>query len=367
MKQTKDAGLNSIKSYDEITKKPFPELTLLNFEGAGSKLDAFNDIQITAESIISDNPPCTTWNGAGVMARGNISGVSAASKAGKTAFMLAFIVGLLSIKLIQVFKNLVIEPNINKLALISIDTEQSEYDQQLNLKTVLKRLGLTNTPPYFLAYNFRQLLIGEFKNTLNGICEAAQDEFGGISAIVIDGGADFIKSVNDEESSYDIVQYFTHLAIKYNCPVVIVVHQNPGSDKERGHFGSQIQRKCYGLISISKENGVSKAEAKMMRRGDASEMKPIYFAYSKEHGYHIEVEAPEKGKAQSDKTFEKMRVIANEVFSTNKYKYGEAISLIMENTLKGERTAKEYLKNMVAWKIIYKDEKDLYGVKIFQG
>jgi hypothetical protein len=171
-----------------------------------------------------------------------------------------------------------------KKAVLLFDTEQSAADQQYNVTTILKRAGLEDTPDFLRCYNIRQLDFKTYRDTTNAICDLSSKKFGGIHSIYIDGGADFIASVNDEEQSTEIIQYFTHLSIKYDCPVIIVVHQNPGGEKERGHFGSTGQRKCYGLIAIEKQNDIFSLKPKMMRRAGNAEISQVQFSFSAAKG-----------------------------------------------------------------------------------
>ncbi len=133
------------------------------------------------------------------------------------------------------------------LAVIHFDSEQDAEDQQYNIKTALKRARIKETPDYFKSYTLLHpdLTFEEYKQATSELCEQNVRQFGGILLIVIDGGAQYIKSVNDEDAAVDIVRYFRKdLSTRYNCPVIVIVHLNPDSDKERGHFGSEIQRDC---------------------------------------------------------------------------------------------------------------------------
>ncbi len=142
------------------------------------------------------------------------------------------------------------------------------------------------------------------------------ERFAGIHLITIDGGADYIASVNDEEQANEIIEYFTHLSIRYNCPVIIIVHLNPNSDKERGHFGSHLQRKCYGLLTIEKAKGndISTLIPKAFRKAGNADVVPVCFAYDKEKHYHVQVNAPDHGTAKAAANVVKAKKIAEDVF-----------------------------------------------------
>lgn len=357
--------------FSEVSEKKVPTLDPRAFTGEleaaepqqqTHALSDFEHLRVTLEKEYKNTQPLITWCGAAIAAAGNITAISAQAKAGKSALCNVFIAGAISQDgFCDGFTKMKIEPNTFNKAVIVMDTEQSEADQQYNIKTICKRVGTSKTPENLLCYNIRQLSINDYQQTTNTICEAAAQQFDGVHLIVIDGGADYIKSVNDEESATMIVEYFTHLAIKYNCAVIVVVHQNPGSDKERGHVGSQIQRKCFGMIGIKKDGDISIAEPKIMRKAGISDIQPLHYLYSKEKGYHIEIDAPEKGNTETKK-LAKMEATINEALPLGlSCGYNDLVQRIIKAAkATSETTGKNYLKVGVANGWITKGNDGLY-------
>lgn len=325
------------------------------------KYDAY---RITLEKDIEVPEPTITIAGAAVAAPGNIIGISAAVKAGKTAITAVIAAGAISADgNIDGFPDLKVKPNPNGLGVIDFDTEQSEADQQYKVKTVCKRAGYTSTPDYYRAYNIRQLKTEDYQQVTDEICQACAEKFGGIHLIIIDGGADYILSVNDEEAASRIVQYFTHLSIRYNCPVIVVVHTNPGSDKERGHFGSEIQRKCYGLLTIEKKGDISTLAPKIMRKAGNGDIPLIHFTYSKKKGYHVPAESEDQDKKDSAKARAREEGIFAQVFKPGvALTYGETVKAIMKLSSKGERTVKTMISNVSGWEFIIKGDDGRYRI-----
>lgn len=339
-------------------------------EGAGfdEALSKYDRYRITLEKQIEQPEPSITIAGAAIASPGNITAISAAAKAGKTAVTGVIAAGAISPNgIIDGFADLQVISNPNGRAVISFDTEQSEADQQYKVNTVCKRAGIESTPDYYREYNIRQLTTAEYQQVTDDICEACNRKFGGIHVIIIDGGADYILSVNDEEAASRIVQYFTHLAIKYKCPVIVVVHQNPGSDKERGHFGSEIQRKCYGLLTITKEGDISTLAPKIMRKAGNGDVPLIHFTYSKERGYHVPIDGVDSDKKAVQKDREKHRAVSALIFKPLvALNYKESISAIMKETSRAERTAKSMLTNMIGWNYVEKGVDGIYRQGIDQ-
>lgn len=326
-------------------------------------LDDYDYLRITKEKEIARPLPVITWDGAAIATPGNLLGISAQIKAGKTAIKGLFLSAVLSGSgIADGFPTIVCEP-ANGKAIIDLDTEQSEADQQDNLNTVLKRAGLTNTPDNLRSYNIRQLTMKDYRQFTDNICLLCSEKLGGIHLISIDGAADFIASVNDEEKANEILEYFTHLSIRFNCPVIIIVHLNPNSDKERGHLGSQLQRKCFGLLTIEKAKGsdISTLIPKAFRKAGNADVQPIHFTYDKEKHYHVQIDAPDSEKEKAAAIMTKHKVIAKEVFDNMAvYSYTDAVKAIMKHTNRKDRTAKEMISNMAGWEFIIKGTDNNY-------
>lgn len=318
-----------------------------------SGLAQFDLYRITDSTPISPPVPIITINGETISTEGNLTTISGDSKSGKSAFTSMIIAGAISLddrSVIDGLEYLSVAPNKFGKAVIHFDTEQSRHKHQKNLKSILRRANYDECPQRFCSYNIRELELDQYQTITGGVCEAANKEFGGIHLIVIDGLADYIRDANDADSSFAIIKYFLTLAAQYSCPVMAIVHTNPGSDKERGHLGSQCQRKSESVIQVKKDNGISYIQPKFLREAGDAEIPRLQFTYCKEKGYHVDA-GIQQGQAGSTDIarIEKIRLVIEKVFSgQNSYHYGEAIEKIMAETNLKERTSKDYFKEAKA-------------------
>jgi hypothetical protein len=346
-----------ISSIVDSADKEFAALSNIHQE----QLEA---LRITAESDIPEQVQTILIGNAGFAAPSNISGISAPPKAAKTGFGNACVAGALSNDgFVNDFADIKVVANIKNRAVICIDTEQSEYDQQWNIKGVLKRNNLKSTPNNYFCYNLRKLKFKEYKSVTTRICEYCNRQCDGIHLIFIDGVADYLSSVNDEVEAHEIAQYFIHLAITYNCPVIVIIHQNPGTQKERGHAGSELQRKCYGLVSVEKTGNISTVQPKLLRKASNEDMPLISFKYHKEKGYHVQVDNVDKEAEKDANTRQRHQDVAIRVFKKGiSLSYTQGVEAIMQETNKGERTAKSMISNMTGWKQINKGTDGNYRI-----
>jgi hypothetical protein len=84
---------------------------------------------------------------------------------------------------------------------------------------------------------------------------------GGIYCVLLDGVGDLVLDVNDIAETQNFVIELHALAIRYDCPIIGVLHENPGdkTEKQRGHLGSQLERKAESNIRLVKDSDESRS------------------------------------------------------------------------------------------------------------
>jgi len=316
------------------------------------ELTEFEQYRITDSTAIQKPIPIIKISGEIISTPEAITVISGLPKSGKSAFCSILIAGAITPFDVDGLDQVEVLFNSDKKAVIHFDTEQAPWKQQANQKTILKRASLNSCPEFYLSYNLRQLDIDEMQTTVSDICEAANNDFKGIHSIFVDGIADFIKDPNDPAASFDIVKYFEGIAQYYFCSVVCIVHTNPGSDKERGHLGSQIQRKAEGVLSVKKEGNVSYLDPKLLRHA-SDDMPKIQFQYDPVKGYHTgcTIDSPKDKKATENLL--KLKTVCEKVFSGQKsYNWSQAIEAIIKETARGRNSAVAMFKEMKAHDLV---------------
>lgn len=342
--------------------------------GKEKRLADFEAFRITSEKNIPPTPATITIGGAPVAAPGNITPITAEGKAGKTAATSVLIAGAISKDgHVDGFTSVEVQPNPKSKAIIHLDTEQSESDQQFNLIKILQRTGIKTTPKNFLSYNIRTLPMQTYQQFTSEVCELANQEFNGIHLIVVDGAADYITSVNDEGEANGIIAFFISLAVKYNCPVILIIHLNENASRTkdtmpRGHVGRQAVRKGYCQLNIIKDGDVSTLSVLRARKA-SSETPTVCFRYSLEKGYHVSIESEDVSEAKEivrdTKSRKKAEAIARKVFAPPAaFTYKDALLKIMKETMKSESTAKRILREMEGWDYLKKGDDGFYRLSV---
>lgn len=140
---------------------------------------------------------------------------------------------------------------------LTFDSEQSKYDNDANIRLALKRSRYKNGKPKWLrSFCLTELSARERYRFIFAAMKWAAAESQGLFMVIIDGVADLCFDVNDATESGDLIDRLQKAAIKYNCAIVTVLHENPGSDagKMRGHLGSQIERKAETALRVAKDS-----------------------------------------------------------------------------------------------------------------
>jgi hypothetical protein len=307
----------------------------------------YDHLRITMEKNIPEPDPIISIDGNIISTPGNITMISGSSKAGKSAFCSVILAGSIcgNEGLCDGFENLDVDSNKNNKAVVHVDTEQAKHNHFRNLKNaVLTRSSLSELPEHFYSYNIREMELRDRMKFTEDLCDEAAKEAGGIHLIVIDGLADYAKSVNDEVSANTLVHSFEKLSVKYACPVIAIVHLNPNSKKERGHLGSQLQRKAESVLQIKKDNNdLSYCEPVLLRNASTLDVPMIQFGYNTTKDYHtfMGIRNPEKPNNDNAKF---LRKLTEEIFSDQPIQSKLAIERIIEVSGKSEATANRYLK-----------------------
>lgn len=71
--------------------------------------------------------------------------------------------------------------------------------------------------------------------------------------IFIDVVTDCVGSFNDERESLELLDFFGQLAEENNCTFILAIHENPGTEKARGHVGTEVLNKASAVLQIGFE------------------------------------------------------------------------------------------------------------------
>ena len=112
---------------------------------------------------------------------------------------------------------------------------------------------------------------------------------------------DLITSINDEAESTNMASKLLEWTERHNIHIVVILHENPGSDKARGHIGTELTNKAETVITVQidkYDDDVSIVSAGLCRN---KSFKPFAFKITDDglpkiiEDYDIEMKAKKKG------------------------------------------------------------------------
>lgn len=340
-------------------------------EGAGDET-AKDSLRATLKArafnfaIVPPRPlPVIKFGDKTMLSPGNIANIQAPIKAGKSSVEAAMIAAVMNGNRQGPDTLGFSAENTEGKALIHIDTEQSRYDHDALIRRSIRRAQLTEPPPWLLSYCLTDLDIKDRLDGLELLLEEAAEEHGGVFLVVIDGIADLCLDPNDAAESFALVGRLHATAIKYDCGIVTVLHENPGSleGKTRGHLGSQLERKSETNLRLAKDtNGVTTIWSDRARHGNTPREQGMCFQWSDSAGMHVSCGTAREIKATAKSA--KFREEAESIFGEAiEYSYTDYVAKIREAVGVAKSTAEQRVKTYAAEGIVLKSTDGIYRLK----
>jgi hypothetical protein len=253
-------------------------------------LDRLEALRYDPEQPPPPDEVCLTLLDQPVAARGNLTVIQAKQKAGKTGVITSDLAAAIRGSYQAQGDTLGFAWRGDATgAILHLDTEQSPADHHACVERARKRAGVTDTNRLH-SYQLVTFKIRERMEVLRRKLKQLAS-MGKIDCVIVDGLADLLPSVNDEEHASDLVAELMRLSQEYACAIIGVIHENPGTNegKTRGHLGSELQRKAFANIRIDKdpETNVSTIYGTEMRKGSIPKTQGLCFAWDNEQGMHV--------------------------------------------------------------------------------
>jgi hypothetical protein len=302
-----------------------------------------------------------TMLGVVIATPGNLAAITAQAKVGKSALMQAFTAATMNDS--EDIDTLGVKGfNKEGFGVIYFDTEQSKDDFWRAIDRAKRRATTPEIPAWFSSYAIGDLNCHIQRRALAIRMADAQAQFGGIHSVIIDGVADMVLDVNDAEECNHFVAELFNLATTYDCSIICVIHKNPGSDKTRGHLGSQIERKAETNLTLEKEDDQTVVFSLKQRRAPIYKQDGARFAWSEEAGMHVSVAA--SGRVKMTATMKEWERHAVAAFGAGKpLKFTELSTSLVKISGKSEATAnRQIAKLLEAGVLTYKGSLGEYSL-----
>ena len=220
------------------------------------------------------------------------------------------------------------------------DTEQSKYHVQKAIKRLCEQINI-DVPNNLDTYSLRKLSPSERLKSI----EYSIMNTPNIGFVVIDGIRDLITSINDEAESCNISSNLLKWTEELNIHITVVLHENPGSDKARGHLGTELTNKAETVITIVVDKNNKDVSIVSASHSRNKEFLPFAFSIDDNgvptiiHDYEINIKTSKnKFDVLTLDSQDKFKII-NEVYNNNQsFMHGELvkqIKLYLDKNYKG--------------------------------
>jgi hypothetical protein len=229
------------------------------------------------------------------------------------------------------------------------------------------RRGSVERPPLWLrSYCLTDVDVSTRRALFAAELERAAQDHGGILAAFLDGVGDLAIDVNDAAEANGLVGELHALAIRFDCPIICVLHENPGQNRDgktRGHLGSQLERKAESNLRMVKDNdGVTVVFSERSRSASISRDRGPRFRWNDAEGMHRSCDTMRDAKARERQST--MQILADEIFNFPEAVAGLSWTQVherIESLEKLKRTgARRHFDKLISAGLLAKNDDGLY-------
>lgn len=209
-----------------------------------SLIDSMNSELIEPNSFIS-------WQGIKMISEGTLITIQGKSGSHKSRLAQEIAMVLLSPK----------NPTPNNLGMsridedpitvVYLDTERnSGYELPMALKSISDASKISTPNSYFRYTSLRDLPREDRRIASQIFLEHIRNECDGRLCVILDVATDISQDFNSVVETMKVLDQLKSWMNTYKCAVIAVIHENPGSEKMRGHLGTEFLNKASDALSI---------------------------------------------------------------------------------------------------------------------
>ena len=269
--------------------------------------------------------------------------------------------------------------NIDGKKIVYVDGEQSKGDNWKSWRRCLQRGKIRHhyfpetddTPPKIRVHEEDKKYLNLFNYQCHSVLSSIEERMmlventvkkDDVGILILDGLGDFIRDANRADEVTDFYHWLNALAQNHEFTVFGTLHLNPGSDKPRGHLGSEFMRRCEACLNLDLDpvTGNRKLttdwEYGMVRSDKADNS--VFFRWDDEQKMFATCENTGEftGESESDK-LAKLKILAGNLELNKEYSHKDLKDSIMRISSVSEKTAKTRISELLEFDLINKEGK----------
>jgi hypothetical protein len=183
-------------------------------------------------------------------------------------------------------------PTPSDLVVVYIDTERNYREQfPLALQSILSNAGYRAdaNPVNFVYFSFLEVPRSRRLRVLNEKLKHLREFFKSKHLlIVLDVITDFVASFNDEKECMELIDVLNYMCNRDSASVIGVIHENPASDKARGHLGTELANKATTVLQTKLVNSLADGSdvfaVNFTKTRNDKKPRPVYVQYDEGMG-----------------------------------------------------------------------------------
>lgn len=167
-----------------------------------------------------------------------------------------------------------------------IDTERNLADQfPFAMQKILVQAGyhISDNPSNLHFLSFLSTPRKERPDFLNMWLSYYTSKKLGHLVVVLDVSTDFIEDFNKVTDTMNLSDLMNNMINNHKVSFICVIHENPGSEKARGHYGTEMLNKATTIIQVSEEkhkvNDKQVYQLRYLKNRNTKRLPSIHFDY----------------------------------------------------------------------------------------
>lgn len=205
---------------------------------------------VNHDTIVEPIEYALSVDGSGIFSLGDIHGVKAKQKQGKTTALKVCVAALMKGRQFR------LQSELSEPRVLWLDTEQNRPDVKLVSTDVLQMTDIAGD--YLKSHLHVHALRSCNYDELYPLMVLAVKDFLP-QVVIVDGIVEFVASFNDETLAKRLVHDLQVLSSDHHCAVVCVLHTNKADEDHnmRGHLGTMLAQKAGTVLECRKDRGSS--------------------------------------------------------------------------------------------------------------
>ena len=174
--------------------------------------------------------------------------------------------------------------------IVYVDTERNLSEQlPYALQSIQMKAGYNRAdhPSNFEYISLLQINRKDRFATLNEYLNHFKKSTNNPLFIVLDVSTDCIEDFNKTDKSMELIDLMNMAINEHNVIFLCLIHENPKSDKARGHFGTELMNKASTVMQVgfekdANQNDTDIIRVKYLKCRSTARHTPFYIKYSNE-------------------------------------------------------------------------------------